>query len=333
MIICEVMAGDEEGGLENHFIDLCNGLSSQHQVHVIAHERYRSRFNARVNYHHLDLSKGRNNPFLWWLLLRQIRSISPDVLHVHASKGAVLISRIRRWIACPVVATIHSLKRKTAMFEGFDQLIAVSRGVAEPIHNPRLEIIYNGRALIPAVKTPKNAGQDPIILCVARLEDVKGVDLLLTAMLNVEKGQLWIAGDGSLRDKLQLQAINAGLAERVQFLGNRDDIGELILKADLLVIPSRREGFPLVLVEALLLRCPVVSTRVPGASEILPPELLVDIADTEQLGQKINALLAEPDRLAILSQPLFEFAEEKLTFGTQLKQTEMVLRRTAELNR
>lgn len=332
MKICEIMAGDEEGGLENHFIDLCNGLSATHEVHVIAHQRYADRFSPQLNFHPLDLSKGRNNPLLWWQLLRRVRQIGPDVLHVHASKGAALVSRIQRWIQCPCVATIHSLKRKTAMFEGFDQLIAVSKGVAAPINNPRLQVIYNGRDLNDEVSVEAARSDKAVLLCVGRLEEVKGVDILLQAFARVENpdAELWIAGDGSLRKPLEQLAGELNVSERVRFLGMRDDVQMLMKQASAVVIPSRREGFPLVLVEALLLGCPVISTRVPGAVEILPEPLLADTENSDQLAAIVNNMLGNQGLLQALMEPVFSYAQDNLTFQAQLAQTENLLMQVAE---
>ena len=53
MRICQILAGDEEGGLEKHFEELCNRLSSYHEIHVIAHEKYRNRFDPKIIFHTL----------------------------------------------------------------------------------------------------------------------------------------------------------------------------------------------------------------------------------------------------------------------------------------
>jgi len=61
MRICQILAGDEEGGLEKHFEELCNKIAQTEEVHVIAHEKYRERFASNVVFHALDLSRGRKN--------------------------------------------------------------------------------------------------------------------------------------------------------------------------------------------------------------------------------------------------------------------------------
>ncbi|AKH20859.1 glycosyltransferase [Sedimenticola thiotaurini] len=329
MKICEVMAGDEEGGLENHFIDLANALAGKHQVHVIAHRRYGDRFASGVRFHPLDLSRSRKNPLTLYRLLQLIRAIGPDVVHAHANKAAAMIALLRCWIAAPCVATIHSLKRKTAMFERFDHLIAVSKGVAGGIRNPALTVIYNGRNQSPGgSRSPSDTTKGrKCITFIGRLVHVKGVDLLLTAFskLASQSVELRIVGDGPERSSLESQAEQLELDKRVTFMGNRDDIQSLLQEADLVVISSRREGFPLVLVEALLGHRPVVSTRVPGAAEILPEQVLADIESPDNLAERLEWALADADRLKRLFAPVFNFAENKLTHDHQVTATEAVL--------
>lgn len=329
MKICEVMAGDEEGGLENHFIDLANALAGKHQVHVIAHRRYGDRFASGVRFHPLDLSRSRKNPLTLYRLLKLIRMIGPDVVHAHANKAAAMIALLRRWLAVPCVATVHSLKRKTGMFEQFDHLIAVSQGVARGIRNPALTVIYNGRNPSPGsseVSSPVPAARKRITF-IGRLVQVKGVDLLLSAFSKLadQAVELRIVGDGPDRSGLESLAGQLGLRERVTFLGNRDDIESLLADTDLVVIASRREGFPLVLVEALLAHRPVVSTRVPGAAEILPGQVLADIENPESLADRLEWALADETRLIQLFAPVFDFAENELTHDHQVTATEAVL--------
>ena len=111
----------------------------------------------------------------------------------------------------------------------------------------------------------------PVFASVGRLVEAKAFDVLLRALREVE-GYLWIIGDGVLRAPLEKLAGELSLSDRVWFAGFRSDVPLLMSLADILVISSRREGFPLVLVESLHLHRPVVGTRVAGVEEILPAE-------------------------------------------------------------
>lgn len=330
MKVCEVMAGNEEGGLENHFIDLANALAKRHEVHVIAHARYGERFSSEVAFHALDLSRSRKNPFTLYRLLKLIKTISPDVVHAHANKAAAMIATVRRWIAAPCVATIHSLKRKTGMFEHFDHLIAVSQGVTRGIKNRALTIIHNGRNPPKVISSGSGevTADTKTLTFIGRLVHVKGVDVLLNAFSKIDNREvrLRIVGEGDDRHDLESMADELGLAGRVTFLGNRDDIESVLAETHLVVIASRREGFPLVLVEALLCHRPVVSTRVPGAAEILPEAVLADIESPESLADRLNWALGNTGRLEKIFAPVFQYAETELTHDHQVAATETVLK-------
>lgn len=83
------------------------------------------------------------------------------------------------------------------------------------------------------------------------------------------KAVLVIAGDGALRSSLEALAGRLGVAERVRFLGFRDDTAEILHGSDAFVLTSSSEGNPMALMEAMALGLPVVSTAVGGIPEVL----------------------------------------------------------------
>lgn len=331
LTICEVMAGIEEGGLENHFCDLANGLSRKHTVHVIAHSRYRSLFNDKVIFHPVNLSASRYNPLVLWQLARTIRAINPDVVHAHASKAAAMIGHIRQFLPFPTVVTVHSVKRSTNMYRSFDRVIAVSGGVAKSLQPLVADVIYNGRALTPTSPSLATAQQPVKVLMITRLVEVKRVDVALRAFSNTKDTVLRIAGEGPLRESLEQLAQDLGISDRIEFLGFRRDIPDLINSSDLVLISSDREGFPLAMVESLLLGKPVVSTRVAGAVEFLPDAYLAETGDSEGLAVAITRCVDQPDACFNDFTPVWKSAAEQLTFDAQLAACESTL--VAAVNR
>ncbi len=329
LIICEVMAGIEEGGLENHFCDLANGLSRKHTVHVIAHPRYRSLLADGVVFHPLNLAASRYNPLILWQLLRTIQAIKPQVIHAHASKAAAMIDRIKRFLAQPKVVTVHSVKRSTAMYRAFDRIIAVSGGVAQSLQPLSAEVIYNGRALQPLTPVKKDPAKPASVLMIARLVEVKRVDIALRALAQTADIHLRIAGDGALHGALTQLAKDLGVSERVEFLGFRNDIPDLIQACDAVLISSDREGFPLAMVESLLLAKPVVSTRVAGAVEFLPQAYLAPVGDEHALAQALTRCIHHADTCFADFQNVWQAAAQQLTFEAQLQSTEAVLEQAA----
>ena len=330
MKICQVLGGNEMGGLEKHFIELCSRLATRHEVVAIAHPVYRSFIPSNVHFEAINLNLSRKNPIARWQLARAIRRHQPDIVHAHANKAAALVSSIRPFIRATRVATIHSLKRNTRMFMNFDRVIAVSQATSEQLTGVESEVIYNG--IVPPV-VPEGVGKEslcreflltgerPVLIAVGRLVDVKGFDLLLAAMQEIE-ADLLIAGDGSGREDLERFVARFSLGDRVKFIGYREDIPTLLAGADLVVISSRKEGFPYVLTEALHVRQAVLSTRVPGAAEILPAEMLVPCNSSLALKKGILNYIENKEKILPLFEPVWDFAVSHLTLDVMVQKIE-----------
>ncbi len=137
----------------------------------------------------------------------------------------------------------------------------------------------------------------PLWVCAGRLEEQKGQDVLLESLAEVRRHDrdfvAVLAGDGSCRAALEQRAAALGLGERVRFPGQVEDLGPLLAAADAVVMPSRWEGLPLVLLEALARGRPVVASAVGGV-----PEVATD-------GE--HARLVPPGDPAVLAAALEEF--------------------------
>jgi len=148
------------------------------------------------------------------------------------------------------------------------------------------------------------------LLCVGRLVAAKGQSLLLSAVRRlVDEGRnplLTLVGDGPDRRQLEEQAAEIGIADRVFFAGSvsQDQIREHYLRADALVLPSFAEGVPVVLMEAMAMEIPCISTTIAGIPELIESGsegLLVPASDIKLLAEAISKLEDSPqlaDRLA-----------------------------------
>jgi glycosyltransferase involved in cell wall biosynthesis len=132
----------------------------------------------------------------------------------------------------------------------------------------------------------------PLVAYVGRLSHEKGVDVLIDALTILRSrgfgGALAIAGSGPEQQRLTVQASRAGLASTLVFLGDVTAMDALYEVADVVVLPSRSEGLPNVLLEALFAGKAVVATRVgavpdvltlPAAGIVVPPEDAAALAD------------------------------------------------------
>jgi glycosyltransferase involved in cell wall biosynthesis len=196
---------------------------------------------------------------------------------------------------------------------------AVSHHVADVmaprllIPRPRIEVVPRGRdpqalgARIPertaGVRSKLGvAPEDHLLLTVARHEYPKGIDVLLSALplvlADAPRVRVMVAGrEGNQTEALHALVNDFGLADTVKFLGPRSDVADLLCAADLFVLPSRREGFPGAVLEAMALEAPIVATTIPAVSEAVVADehaLLVPPDDSGALATAIVAALASP---------------------------------------
>jgi glycosyltransferase involved in cell wall biosynthesis len=143
--------------------------------------------------------------------------------------------------------------------------------------------------------------RDPIVLSVGRLHPVKGHDVLLRAFARlrarVPKAQLVLAGGGGYRADLERLAHGLGLASAVTFAGQIDAgaVRDLMGGARVFVLPSRSEGLPLALLEAMAAGVPVVATRVGGVPDVATPDTagLVPPEDPAALAAALEEVLMD----------------------------------------
>lgn len=242
-----------------------------------------------------------------------------DLLHGHLTRGAWYTGLAARLAGLPNVATAHS-DNAGKHFGRADRIIAVSGAVADFLerqgYDPaRIRMVHHGIADI-AAHLPADARQttrhglgladdEPCLLMAARIVPAKGHDTALRALarLREQRWTLLLAGDhhGDLGPQMQALARELGIAERVRFLGLREDVPALLAASDLLLAPSRREALSLTLLEASACALPIVASRVGGIGEVVEDGAsgaLVAPDDPAALAAAIAPLLADPARRA-----------------------------------
>ncbi|MCY4657701.1 MAG: glycosyltransferase [Gammaproteobacteria bacterium] len=155
-------------------------------------------------------------------------------------------------------------------------------------------------------------------LSVGRLAPVKDFPLLLTAWVHVNI-PLQIAGEGPEKDDLIGLQKALRLEDRVEFLGHRSDVDTLYTNADLVVVPSRREGFGYVTLEALQHRCVVIATHTGIAEELIPDQYLVQ-SSPQELANTVNWTINNLSTARTDFGPVWDYANtltvEKMTDAT-----------------
>jgi glycosyltransferase involved in cell wall biosynthesis len=277
---------------------------------------------------------------------RFLSRIRPDVVQTHSYKPAFLVFALRRWGALvPWVGffegqTDKDLKDRIynraglLMLRSADDVVVMSqlqRNMFPAAVRQQVHVIHNavpGLAVgsgLPAVplilRRRRGSGSGRLIGVVGRLSREKGVDIFLHSLARLASRVPAVTGvvigEGAIEANLRAQAERLNLGDRVVFTGHVDDIASAYSALDLMVVPSRSEGLPSVLLEALQADLPVVSTSVgamieiatahPGAFDLIPPQR------PDLLAQGMASALdraGEPERSAARRRVVEAFSSE-----------------------
>jgi len=235
-----------------------------------------------------------------WRLFRIFRRFRPDIIHTHTAKAgtvgriAGLLYRLTTRRRVRMVHTFHGhvfhgyygrlatslflfVERVLARFT--DAIVVLSPLQRDEIHGRyrigragQFAVIPLGLDLAPYdAAPPPKPHQNFVVAIVGRLTEIKDHDFFLRAFAawNRPGAIAHVIGDGHLRPALERQARELGIADRVRFLGTRDDPEVFYREADLVVLTSRNEGTPLTILEAMAAGVPVLSTPVGGVPDLL----------------------------------------------------------------
>ena len=264
-----------------------------------------------------------------WRISRRLHGLAPDVLHGHGAKGAALArltpaapNAIRAYtphggslVYCPGTLSggfYRSIERilnpRTDLFlfessyiaELYRRVVAPPRGIVRVVRNGIAEVEFE-----PAVA--RTDATD--IVCVGELRPVKAIDVLIDALAILQRSgrrvSVTIAGEGPDAAKLQAQATRIGLADQIRFIGHCPARTAFTM-GRMLVIPSRAESLPYVVLEAAAAGVPIIASNVGGVPEIFGPQAdrLIPPDDIGALVAAIAAALDDPDGMRSAAQVL-----------------------------
>lgn len=239
-----------------------------------------------------------------------------EVIHAHESAPALVANLARRGLDVPLVVTYHgSEPERIAAFgriaRGADLVITPSHSSAGDlariggVDTARLKVL--GLGVRPAPADPAHevaalrqrllAGGDRLVMTLARLERQKGIDVLIRVAARLAEARPgWrfaIAGDGADEQRLKAQARQAGVADRVIFLGRVERPHLYLRAADLFLLTSRWEALPFTIVEAFQAGIPAVATACSGVVELIDDTVgaVVPIGDVEAIAQAVHRIL------------------------------------------
>jgi GalNAc-alpha-(1->4)-GalNAc-alpha-(1->3)-diNAcBac-PP-undecaprenol alpha-1,4-N-acetyl-D-galactosaminyltransferase len=218
--------------------------------------------------------------------------------------------------------TANQLIVQTDLIKGFYQSF-IKENKINIIPNPVDEILLSKRA--------EYLERENIILNVGRLDENKNQMLLIEVFsnLNLDNWKLVIVGDGILRDVYRKLVKNLNIEQKVEFVGNVQNVWDYYNQAKIFAFTSNSEGFPNALLEAMSFGLPCISTDCPsGPSEIIKDNengYLIEVNNREQLGDKLSILMNNPEicnqfsQNAITSTQKFSMVEVKKLWEVQIK--------------
>lgn len=270
---------------------------------------------------------------LWRGLRRIVKSQCPDVAHVqYMAPGALPILMLKALGVPRIIATTHTdgdiysknglrvirflAKNVLNGFQCITERAEKSYFGDSHLFDGTLRkhfTIYNNIpghiSILTAPRNPKTPEDCITVGVVSRLEHIKGMDLVVPAFAKAEAGnphlRLLIVGDGSQRMLMERQVRELNLADKVEFVGRQPQsaLQEYYDRIDILLMPSRSEGFGLTAIEGMARGCVPVVANIGGLPEVVTAEsgLLHECGDVDGLASQLSRLVQNIGLLAELS--------------------------------
>lgn len=355
-----ITKADEIGGAQIHIRDLCIRLQSEAvKVHVIVGEngalvdelkKYNIPFCiVPTLVRQIDLRKD----FKAILSIHsQIKKYNPDIISLHSSKAGIIGRIAALFTKVPVIFTAHGwafangvgnkqqkiycaiekimapLASKIITVSRQDKELALQFGVASD--NKQI-VIHNGMPDINYLSQQKEKTKTEKInlISVARFseqKDHKTLFLALSELMDLD-WHLQLIGKGPLLEHYRRYADELGIGERIDFLGERHDVAELLASSDIFLLISNWEGFPRSILEAMRAGLPIIASNVGGTSESVRNNetgFLIDRGDVKILSVKLRQLIENPDIRLQLGDAGLKVFRANFTFDVMYNKTKKV---------
>ncbi|KAF5433463.1 Glycosyltransferase involved in cell wall bisynthesis [Candidatus Methanophagaceae archaeon] len=321
MKILHLISSLETGGKERLLIDICkaNDYDGTSMAVVIISNAVDDVMlsdlkstGAKV----IELKRKPGGPKLKYIYLirNYIKGLKPQILHMHGDIEVFFGSLASLWVGNKTVCTLHDINLWRASLKGkitkrlairlIDKFIAISDSVKDDfmkgtsMNGKNIQVIPNGIPLQKFRRSEQSSDSSEII-CVARLEyEKKGQDILIKAIAILKNDGIEchckFVGEGESRQYLELLVKKYELTDNIEFLGNRSDVPELLANAGTFVLPSRYEGFGIVIIEAMGTGIPVIASKIDGPKEIITHGengLLFESDNEVDLAEKIKMVI------------------------------------------
>lgn len=336
--ICLISPSLHQGGLENAVIVLANEMASRgYEVSILCVYNnpifYASDKSIKIilpSYNRQDYS---SFSYYWksvWFIRKHIKSISPDVIISYGDYINIISILATRKLKIPIYISdraspglqFHFLVRQLRK-----RLYPLAQGIIAQTQRAKeqkqimLGEKYDNIKVIPnpirPITTYEALEKENVILGVGRHYHVKGLDRLITVFSQLEENnwKLQIAGDyGPQTQDLKDLLKRLKIEDKVELLGPVKEIDKVFSQAKIFVLPSRSEGFPNALIEAMAHGLACISFDVlAGPAEIIKHDvngILIEDADVDSMKNSLNNLMQDEDLRRSLGEEAFKLKEE-----------------------
>lgn len=317
MRILNIINSFDYGGAENL---LLNSLSYfreyDHKINVLSLSN-NLKLNIDEHKNIIDNIDSNNPKSLksFYYLANYLKNNKYDIIHAHLFPTIYYCAILKKMgiIKVPLVITEHSTHNKRRdilllkplerlIYKSFNKIICISEGTKNNLSewlgfsNNDFKTIYNGVNLKKfSYERPKydnfNKNKIKIVMVASFSKQKDQLTLIKAFRLLPNRYQLYFAGEGPKISEAKDLVNKLNLADRVSFLGNRNDIPDLLKTMDLFVLSSEWEGFGLVIVEAMASGLPVIATDINGLSEVVKDHgALFQKGNYKELSDKISRI-------------------------------------------
>ncbi len=338
MRVLEIVADGSPGGGTTHVLQILKGLHGFASFHLIAQSGsylLREAQKHGIPCHGIDFLVSRLPPTIPITLRRICSNVQPHVVHVHGSRAGFFVALAR--IVLPTLYTIHgfhlfqkplvlrwlALQAEQYTFHRASRIVFVSRydlACAKKLRllkkNKPHELIYNGISVHSLPQTEHQCSQH--IGFIGRLEYQKDPVLFLDVLEHLPEYSATIVGSGSLDALVRKEICRRGLTKRVNMLGSlsQSETLKVFSMLSVVVLSSRWEGLPLIVLESMSMGIPVVSVNVSGMSEVIEngiDGILVDTRSGESVAHGVRQVMQDSSLRTCIIQNARSKIEEKFS--------------------
>jgi len=325
MRIAQIMLSNQFGGAERSFIDISQTLEQFGHV-VLAIGSIRSKSIDKLDQFDLQTERvaclGVWDVFTTRAIKKVLIDFEPDLIQCHLARASYLAGCAGKDLGIPVVAKTHNLVNPK-YYKHVNKIVVTTEAQRAHLLNhgvspDRLRLIPNFSAV--QTKSPKKkkakTSQPIRIVTLGRFVKKKGFDTLLRAFsividqrdLDVE---LHIGGNGPENRRLLNLTKKLGISKQVKFVGWVDKVSDFLDNADLFVLPSEDEPFGIVILEAMAMGVPILTTETQGPLEILDRNTgsFTRAGDPIQMAADMERILLSEHRFSLANASKARFEE------------------------